>query len=767
MHLLMATHVSEHPHSGSEAGRGTGRAAALTRSPFVREAAWTVAAMVLGMVICAWVLQLWHMRIHVPLSGGGDGLLNVVAIKDVVDHGWYFTNHQLGAPLGQELYDYSAFDGDNLQVAIIKILSLGSSDPAALINVYFVLGFALVSGSTFLTTRALGFSRPVALLGSAIFTALPYHFERGAAHLYLGVYLAVPASCWLMLTTIMGRPVLVAAEGVAGWRRWVTWRTAAVAVAVFVTATTTLYYAMFTVLFCTLFALLRAVITRSWRAALPGIAIAFAAGCVFVVNISPALVYQHQHGKDAAVASRLALESELYATSVTNYLLPIDNHRIPAFARLTARHSASTPVGGEIGQHAGLTMALGFVGLLILLASRVLRGPPARPTQFTALLGAAAVCAVVTMLFAVYGGFSALFAYVVSPQIRAWSRLTPFIAFFSLIGVLAVLEGARARVLAAGRGVPGRIAAATLLVLVGVLAVLDQSTSAYRPNYADNAKNWADVGRMVATMERSVPKDSMILQLPLHSFPEVGPVNKMGDYDEFAPYVHTKTLRWSYGAMKGRPEDWTDDAAGRALPQVLREAVAAGFAGVYIDRGGYLDNGAAVEATVKKVLGVKDAVVGDTSGRLVFYSALGLRAQQQQSLSPAQRATLANDLIHPVALDWGSGTFAPETDANSGQPFRWVSSSASLTVTNPGRQARAMVFRTTAAGLGGSVTFTLPGQAPKTYRFTNGQEDVRIPFTAAPGTSKVTIATDAPREAADPRDLHVQLFNPRLEAGTS
>jgi phosphoglycerol transferase len=85
----------------------------------------------------------------------------------------------------------------------------------------------------------------------------------------------------------------------------------------------------------------------------------------------------------------------------------------------------------------------------------------------------------------------------------------------------------------------------------------------------------------------------------------------MVDYDHVRPYLHDHDLRWSYGAMKGRPEDLGDNVDTPA------EAKAAGYAGIEIDRFGYPDNGAAIEAQVRQASRGRPIV--SPNGRLVFY----------------------------------------------------------------------------------------------------------------------------------------------------
>ena len=57
---------------------------------------------------------------------------------------------------------------------------------------------------------------------------------------------------------------------------------------------------------------------------------------------------------------------------------------------------------------------------------------------------AAGIGAALAFLFGTFGGLSALIAFYVSPQIRGWDRILPFIAFFSLVGLALATDAARA-----------------------------------------------------------------------------------------------------------------------------------------------------------------------------------------------------------------------------------------------------------------------------------------------------------------------------------
>src|ERR1700759_727462 len=80
----------------------------------------------------------------------------------------------------------------------------------------------------------------------------------------------------------------------------------------------------------------------------------------------------------------------------------------------------------------------------------------------------------------------------------------------------------------------------------------------------------------------------MIFQLPYIKFPEAYTPGTMVGYDLLRGYLHSRTLRWSYGETKGRGTDpWYRATAVLPPGELVRELKTAGFAGIYIDRNGY------------------------------------------------------------------------------------------------------------------------------------------------------------------------------------
>ena len=70
--------------------------------------------------------------------------------------------------------------------------------------------------------------------------------------------------------------------------------------------------------------------------------------------------------------------------------------------------------------------------------------------------------------------------------------------------------------------------------------------------------------------------------------------------------------------MKGRAGDaWYKVAAKKPLEELMPLLAATGFHGIYLDRFGFLDNGAEVEDKLTKLTGLKPLV--SANQRLVFF----------------------------------------------------------------------------------------------------------------------------------------------------
>jgi hypothetical protein len=608
------------------------------------DVAYAVATMGLTSAAAVLVLELWRASLHAPFAYRDDSVLNLMVVKGVLENGWYLENPKLGAPLGQELYDFPVVSGDHVNVLLFKLLGLVSDEPAAVLNLFFLLTFPLVALTAFLVMRRLGITAGPALVCSALYSLLPYHFLRGETHIFLAAYYAVPLAAYLVLSVLTGESLFKRSTrtGLLAFASWTTLATIGICVVV-ASASGSFYYAGFAVILLAIATSLRFIVTRRAHVLVNGGSVAALILVFSSMNAAPTIVNDLKHGRNEAVGDRQPFESEYYSLRLTQLVLPLDSHRLEPFAGVRKtydRWSAST--GIDVTEAAlaalGTIGALGFLGLLgVTLASMTARRPP------PPLVGAAAVAAISAFLIATMGGFSSLFG-MVYPQLRAWNRLSIFIAFFALVAVAVALDRARRLVLSRRRGRP---LYAALLSIVLVLGVLDQTSQRWAPQYEETASVYARDGAFVRAIEQQLPVDAAVFELPYASFPEFvpPPPGRTVVYDLLRPYLHSERLRWSFGAMHGRPEDWASQLADKPLEQVVPTVSAVGFDAIYVDRLGYANDAVADKAERELVDILGRRPLRSEDGRMLFFDLRGYNERLRERLSARRLARLRESVL--------------------------------------------------------------------------------------------------------------------------
>jgi phosphoglycerol transferase len=576
----------------------------------------------LALVSAALVLEVWNAMLDVPWVYSGDGNQYGMFVKGILDHGWHLTNPNLGAPHGQQLYDFPIASGENIQALMVKLLGLAVSDWATAMNLYFLLTFPLAALTSYAVLRRLGSGAGPAVVCSTLFALLPYHFARGERELFISGYFAVPLGAYLVLSIFADEPLLARRAGTGHRLLAYASRRSLLTVGLCLTtvlASGSFYYAAFTILLVGSAAVLMLLVRRSRRAFVSGAIVVALLGAGVLANLAPTLAYRFEHGPNELVRTRGVNESEIFALKLTQLLLPIEDHRVGALAERSARYAESTPFG-HLGRpvHLGFVASVGFVWLLVVaIAGAASAGAGWRPG---APYRHAAVAGVLAFLIGTVGGVSALIAATVTPQFRAWNRISIFIAFFALLAVALALTELGRRWRHGGR----RLAFAGVLTATLVVGVLDQTSSAHVPPYETIQREYASDARFVHAIEARLSQGADVLQLPYVPFPEAGRSGPMGDYDLVRPYFHSRDLRWSFGSEKGRPQDWLAPLATKRVDDVLSAAVAAGFEGLYIDRLGYSDRGGAIEADVSRALDGAQPLVS-ANRRLAFFDLRGYR----------------------------------------------------------------------------------------------------------------------------------------------
>ncbi len=558
-------------------------------------------AFVLSIVIYLLVSGTYHHHtLTVLYDYNGDGLFAASWVKSIIEHGWYLSNENLGAPNGYNMIDFPM--ADNFHFLILKGLTLFSSNYAVVVNLFFLLTFPSITLMTLFVLKRFNIIYPFALVASLLFAFVPYHFEHGQWHIFLSSYYVIPLVIWIALS-VTERGALNFISNSA-YIRW-----GVLTLLCLLIGSSGIYYAFFGVFYLLMAGLIVSVVRREW---LPIIRTMILTGLIVgagILNVSTYLLYGHA----TESVQRHPVESEVYSMKITPLLLPAEFHRVEPLANFKHFYTSTTK------GNAGMTCSLGFIGslgFLFLLAAIIFRNDEIKNVKpgmsdFN-LIAKLNLCGV---LFATMGGFGALFAYTISPMIRCYDRMSIFLAFFAFYAFFFLLQ----RKWVAHYGTTKNKLLWLLSLLLLVLGMLDITVKDHLTNYIKVSstrviKAKVDNDRhFVREVEKVIPAGGMVFQLPYVIFPEA-------NYEHFRPYLHSKHTKWSFGTMAGSKVDaWQKQVALLPPAEMVAELKRAGFIGIYINRDLYTDKGVEVELEKQLTYLTKSQPIVSENASLSFF----------------------------------------------------------------------------------------------------------------------------------------------------
>jgi hypothetical protein len=576
----------------------------------LRSIAQAVFPYLLAATICVLVLNsLYHLRhndLTIPLYYSGDSTYYNVIVKNFVETGHYNINPLLGAPGQQEMYDFPITHATHfLGFAILRLFT---RNYGLVINLYYLLTYPLIAMTSLYAFRRLGISTGLGIAGGVLFAFLPFHVFRGANHLMHSSYYLVPLVVLTALWIADGHPLFgFESEKSEGKSLGLVTRDGWLALVVCaLVGVDNPYWAFFSGGFLVVGGILGRFHYGHRRALYSSVVLGLVLSFTFGLNLLPNLMYASRHGLNP-ISRRAPREAEVYGGRITQLLLPISNHRISSLAKWKASYNAAAPLVNENDTASlGIIGGIGFVALFAGFYRR----------RISKLFESVSVLNLSAVLMFTVGGAGALFSFVVWSQFRGYNRMSVYIGFFSILAVLILID----RLFA---GAPGRIRMwlGSFVIPVALLGIglADQIPVHFLQNRDQVEAAYRADRSFVEQIETLVGPHKMIFELPYAAFPGQAPSNtQMSGYDELKGYLHSSSLRWSGGAMIGRDDDlWIRNVSAKPTRQLVASVLAAGFSGIYIDRYGYADHGANIEARLAELLGKEPLVSGD--GRHSFF----------------------------------------------------------------------------------------------------------------------------------------------------
>ena len=714
-------------------------------------------AALLSSIAVSLVTHVWSTHVatvpfeytHSPGDDRQDATLDLMLIKDIHDTGWFNNNPSLNAPFVQRWAEWP-MGGDVLAYTVKKAIVETTGNVPLTFNLFWLLTFPLAALAAFPALRSLRCSWSSALVGSVLFSLAPYHFRNGAAHENLAFYVGIPVIvllCMKILGPDSALPSIGDLRHRAGFHRGGWWELRWLLLGTVLVAVTGLYYLAFLLSMLAMCAAVSAIARRRPSRLL--LALPFAALGLIASSLTelPTLLFRWNHATNRlGVPDRVVGAAEAYPLRLVELLSPVTAHRFGPFAAL-ADHLYEPGREGFGSAQLGLAAAIGFVCALVTVLVRATHGTERHGTERHgterrgwSLESRLGIVILMAILLGMKGGVSRALELVGLQGVRAWSRIAIVVAFASIAVFARLLD--RLRVAMRRRHWPRpRLLYAAILAIVVVLGVLDQAAPPLMPSAGAAARSdwWHDDGEFVASLQRQLPRDAMVFQLPVVDFPEHGSVGRMSAHDLIKEgYLHSSTLRWSAGGVRGRDGEWQWPAADLPMRDLVRGVTAMGFSTVMLDRYGFKNHS---DTQVRELEALLGPPIATSEHRLIAWDLRPARPSLLHGLSSAQVHALARQMLDAPQLYMATDA-DPLTNRGDKQE---ICADGSITLVNPGRRTVRSELQITfrereSAATDGNVEIdgrSVPISANKHVN--------TIPVDIAPGATDIKVSVETPR----------------------
>ena len=475
---------------------------------------------------------------------------------------------------------------------------------------------------------------------------------------------------------------------------------------------------------------------RRWENIRVGLVALAAAGAAFLVVESPVWLF----APDTAASSPLVRNygaTERYALKPIELFLPPATHHWDALAFFGHRYVrwSDWRNGEAFAPYLGLVGIVGFAWLALATLRAIL--------QRRRLPGLALPAGWV-LAFASVGGLTNLMAFFTGLIVfRATNRFSIFVSAVVLLFLAARLSGWwRERSARHTWGLSsqwwraGSIAAAALVITLGLFDQLPPAPGlANQQRIAERLAADRALGTM---LEARLPKGAMVFQLPVMMFPEVEPRGHLGDYEHFRPFLATNSLRFNYGALKGRSRGrWQREIEELPTVELVHRLEHYGFAALYLNRRGFADGAEKILAELR-ALGRTNVIAG----------ALGEQVVVLLEPNPAPTLPLAR------TLTFGHGWHS----ARPGEP-RWGYGPAALSYYNPAPEPQPAIVQLSVAATGTrTVEIAFNDTKVTTARIGEIRQELSLQVTLRPGFNRFDLTSTEPARRLSQERGHLRSF---------
>jgi len=577
-----------------------------------KEILYCLLAGFISLVAVYFFLGLYSVDMNVPFLYGRDAFGGLTVAQNFITGNGRYLYPNMGAP-GVVTIANSP-DSSTIHFFGMWILSLFIKEPGLLVNVYYILTYVFVSVSATISLRLLNINPMISILGGVLYSLLPYHFFRGVNHLFLSTYAIVPFACVMILWIINGeisfnKFKISSDKYIKNIFSVFNFKTIiSIIIAIFIGMDNSYY-----IFFCCL-GILFAIVwnfleEKNFRKTFSSLIILLVVIFSTLINLIPYILTVFSGIEAGLMRLRESRDVEIFSLKFSQLVLPVINHRLNLFSRIRRYYdnNISFFTNENVGSSLGLFIS---AGLILSLFISMMRLAIDKNKAVEVNIQHSAVLNVFMIILGCNGGIASLIAFIV-PFIRCYNRLSIFIAFYSLYIIVHYLDNMQVRLKLRF------ISSLIITVLLGFIFAFDQvADNKIKMEYND--KYYSDK-EFIKAIEEIAPTGSMVFQLP-YIRSGLSYIANMQVYDQFVPFIHSKTLKWSYRAqLDSTAERWQKIVASNTVDNMLKHLAGVGFAGIYLDKFGYNnDEYQNIRNSIIEITGVEPII--SNNERLEYFS---------------------------------------------------------------------------------------------------------------------------------------------------
>lgn len=570
-----------------------------------------IAVIAISVAVTAFLMHYYNIQnldFSIPFRYiGTDEMSTLVEAKMVQETGWNIYTDRLAAPYGFDNANNIISGLHNFDTFTTKIFTLITGSYAAGVNWTFISAFYLIAIVSYIVLRNLKIKEWIAVCGAVDYALLPFIFLRNEEHLVLSCYYFVPLLVLMCLWIYEDEKFLNVGKGFFKYKRNI----AAIVISFFIANSGIVYWQFFGCFFLCVTVFANIVRTKKFSYIKKGVVsigmiiVFMAIGCI------PEIIDIIGGASGTAGRLRYIPDAELYGLKIIQLILPVRGHGINYLESRIADYNESAPLVNE--NYTAYIGVIGIIGLVILLTF-MFRYKKETDSLLCSRLGSLSELNIAAILMGTIGGLGACFFVFISQTLRGFNRISVYIAFFCITAVCLVLDY-----------LYGKLNKRTIKYIMSIamavffiMCIKEQNPDVGLP-IEESTAEWNNDKKFIAEIENSVEPGTMIYQLPYHKYPEGGTQNEMYDFELFKGYLHSDTLKWSFGISYGTEEDvWDYETGSLDISDMIAELREKGFGGIYLDRNGF-DTGEwiVIEEKLGEELGIKPIVSSD--GQLSFY----------------------------------------------------------------------------------------------------------------------------------------------------